>query len=173
MIRLLRNNKNSKRSFRLSGYTLIELVVAVSISGILVSGMMSSLFIALKSSDSTSSTAAVTRHAHQVVAQMAAELEFALSIPANGTNSITVTVPDQDADTSPETITWSWSGTIGDPLTREFNGGSAVNMIDSIELFQPVRMPGTSPTDYVLIELRVTSDSNTTIQAAAPLVNTP
>jgi hypothetical protein len=134
---------------------------------------MSSLFIALKASDSTSGTAAVTRNAHQVVAQMTAELQFARTIPANSTNSITVTVPDQDGDTVAETITWSWSGTIGAPLTRRFNGGPTVNMIDSIELFLPVRMPATGPTDYVLIELRVTSDSNTTIQTAAPLTNTP
>lgn len=156
-----------------SGYTLIELTIATGISGILLSGMMSSVFIALKASDSTSGAPAVTRNAHQVVAQMTAELQFAESIPASGTNSITVTVPDQNGDTIAETITWSWSGTIGDPLTRQFNGGTTVNMIDSIELFTPVPMPTTGPADFVLIELRVTSDSNTTIQAAAPLPNTP
>lgn len=156
-----------------SGYTLIELTVSVGISGILVSGMMSALFVSLKASDSTSGPSAVTRNAHQIVAQLVADLQFAESIPASSSNSITVTIPDQDGDTVSETVSWNWSGAAGAPLTRQLNGGTTVNMINSIQQFVLERKPAASPTDFVLIELRVTTDSNTTIQAAAPLVNTP
>ncbi|MBP90055.1 MAG: hypothetical protein CMJ64_25665 [Planctomycetaceae bacterium] len=45
------------------------------------------------------------------------------------------TVPDRDADGDVETIRYSWSGTAAASLMREYNGGTAVGVVDDIHAF--------------------------------------
>jgi hypothetical protein len=42
-------------------------------------------------------------------------------------------VPDRTGDGNPETIRYAWSGTVGAPLTRQYNGGTAATIIDSVQ----------------------------------------
>jgi prepilin-type N-terminal cleavage/methylation domain-containing protein len=158
---------------RRHGFSLLELTVSVGISSILMVGMGSALFVSLRATEPSTGIAAIAADAHEVVAQMTAELQFAKTIPASSANSITITIEDRTGDAADETIVYAWSGTVGDPLTRQFNGGTVIDMIDSVEVFFLQKMPETGPVKFVLIEVQVTSNADTTIQSAAPLVNTP
>ena len=68
-------------------------------------------------------------------------------------NAITFDVADRNhGDPGPETITYAWAGTPGDPLTRQYNGGTIVNLQEDVQEFDlrydllatTVQIPGPS-----------------------------
>lgn len=116
------------------GYTLVELVACVAATSILVAGMGSVVMVAARSTNQD------TLPARQIQVSMAvhdilAELQFAISFSERTANAVEFTVADRDADTIAETIRYAWSGTAGDPLTREYNGAAAVNYLDNVQTF--------------------------------------
>src|SRR5690606_30888846 len=48
----------------------------------------------------------------------------------------TIAVPDRTGDGRPETIRYSWSGVVGDPLLYEYNGGAALSILDGVQQFR-------------------------------------
>ena len=60
----------------------------------------------------------------QALVELLADLEFALAFSEKTDHALTFTVPDRDGDFISETIRYAWSGTPGDPLTRQYNGGA-------------------------------------------------
>jgi hypothetical protein len=48
---------------------------------------------------------------------------------------IEFTVADRNGDEVDETIHYEWSNTPGDPLTRQYNGGAVVNLLEDVNLF--------------------------------------
>jgi len=43
------------------------------------------------------------------------------------------TVADRDGDDVVETLRWEWSGTAGDPLTRQYNGADPVALLEGVQ----------------------------------------
>ena len=125
----------SSHPARHRGFTLIEVVMALVIAGILVTAMMSFLFIGLKAVPSASDGATNTILAGRVLDQIAGELETALLLVAQTPTSIAFTVPPRGTDTTPERISYSWSGNPGDPLTRQYNQGPVVAVVDAVSQF--------------------------------------
>ncbi len=85
--------------------------------------------------DAPGSTAAVATAA-EVAGQIAGELRFARSFLERTANTIEFTVADRSGDAVPETIRYAFSGTPGDPLTRQYNGGTVVSIIEAVEEFE-------------------------------------
>jgi len=118
------------------GHTLIELVAALAIVGVLVLGMASAVLMASRAVDPRNPQLA--RHAAAEAAErLARELQFAYAFSARSSDAVTFTIPDRrsDGDTAPESVRYAWSGTAGDPLTRVYNGSAAAVVIDDVREF--------------------------------------
>ncbi|MEM8945429.1 MAG: hypothetical protein AAGD11_09610 [Planctomycetota bacterium] len=121
--------------YRRAGYTLLELAVASASSVVLVGGLASSIFIAAQSLDVTDGTLADARRANQILDQINHDLQSAVMLSELSSTAVTMSVPDRDGDNVPETIRYAWSGVAGDPLTKVYNGGTAVTVAGNVQGF--------------------------------------
>ncbi len=159
---------------RTSGYTLFELVVAMTSATVLMAGMASTIYIAFQGSDLTSGATANTLAGLAQLSEMTSELQFALTVTEKEVTAITFTVADRtDADTNPETIRYSWSGTAGDPLTRQDNGGATVALVDNVHDFGIEYHKPSVSIEYVTLWIRVSADSQAAVETTIPLLNQP
>jgi Carbohydrate binding domain len=118
------------------GYMLVELMVAMVGASVLMVGLSSTIFIALKATDTSNTPTSATIEGNAALTDLLSDLEFALSITEQTANAITFTLPDRDGDSNPETIRYAWSGTPGDPLTRQYNGGAVATLTENVHVFQ-------------------------------------
>lgn len=63
------------------------------------------------------------------VQRMRAELRYATRIASLASTSVQFTHPDVTGDGNEDTVLYSWTGTPGDPLTRQVNGGAAETIL--------------------------------------------
>lgn len=115
------------------GFTLIELMVSMTIVAILMAAMVSAVLITTRSIDDGTSAAARTVTSRSVTSQITRDLHFALDFSERTDKAVTFTVPDRDGDLAPETVRYAWSGVVGDPLTKEYNGGPAVVIAEDVQ----------------------------------------
>ena len=101
-----------------------------------MAGLSSTMFLALKATDTSNTPASATIEGNAALNEIIADLEFALAFSEQTTNAITFTVPDRDGDSNPETIRYAWSGTPGDPITRQYNGGTVTRLVEDVHVFQ-------------------------------------
>ena len=118
-----------------SGHTLIELVMAMSAATMLMGGLASTIYISSRALDSGGSAPVQTFRAAETLDDVMADLQYATSITERTANAVTFDVPDRDGDDMPETIRYSWSGTPGDPLSMEYNGGAAAVLMENVQQF--------------------------------------
>ena len=119
-------------STRRNGVTLFELIISLTASSFLLVGIGSSLYIATQATDPQLGSVQGTVDGSQTLCDLAAELGFAQSFTERTATSVEFTVADRTGDTNPETIRYAWSGTLGDPLTRQFNGGAVIIMLENV-----------------------------------------
>ena len=156
------------------GFTLIELIVSLTAASVLIVSLSSTIFIALRASDTSNTPAANTLEGLVRLSDMAAELQYTQTISEQTATAITVTVPDRnDPDTNPETIRYAWSGTAGDPLTRQYNGGTVANLVEDVHDFGVQYYQPAAVVEYITIGIQVTSDSRTSVETSIPLLNQP
>lgn len=117
------------------GFTLIEMVLALGILSILLVAGQSAIRIAGHSLPDSNSPTFSSEIGEQALAQLASELRYAQSVTQMSANSITFTVAARGTDSSPETICYSWDGTPGDPLTRQYNSDAPVNVETNVNSF--------------------------------------
>jgi len=118
------------------GYTLVELVVSIAIMSILMAGIASAVLIASHAMPGGQTPLETAVEAIDVVDQIASELLYATTITENTASAVTFTVADRShGDSGPETIRYAWSGTPGDPLTRQYNGGTTVTVCQDVQDF--------------------------------------
>jgi len=157
------------RSIR-RAFTLVELVASMAGASILVAGMASTMFVALRASNPTNTPAAGMLAALTCMSDMSAELQYATSPPVFSSSppSLTVTVPDRsDADTATETIRYAWSGVAGAPLTRSYNGGTAVAVIPSVHAVSvDLGMP-----EFMIIRVQPTTSSRSVVETSITFLN--
>jgi Tfp pilus assembly protein PilW len=155
------------------GFTLVELVVSMLGASVLMCGLGSSMFIALKATDTSSTPSWAVLQGNAQLDDIAADLKYAQTITEQTATAVTVTAPDRNTDSNPETIRYAWSGTPGDPLTREYNGGTASNAMEDVYAFDILYYQPATSVEYLTIELQVSSDSRANVQTAIPLLNRP
>jgi len=117
------------------GFTLIEMVLALGILGVLMLAGQSAIRIAAHSVPSSSSPTYSAGNGQRALAQLASELSYATSITSMTSTSVVFTVAARGSDTSPETISYSWDGVVGDPLTRQYNSNAAQNVASTVNAF--------------------------------------
>ncbi|HYO26325.1 MAG TPA: prepilin-type N-terminal cleavage/methylation domain-containing protein [Lacipirellulaceae bacterium] len=161
------------RRRRARGFTLLELIVSLAAAATLMVGMSSTMYIALRAAnpDHLGSPAALRSLA--CTAHLAAELQFALSVTEAGGTAMTFTVPDRgDADSTPDTIRYAWASA-GQPVTRQYNGGTATAVLSSAQSVALQYDPSSAAPRTVTVRIQATADAGTTIETAIPLLNMP
>jgi type II secretory pathway pseudopilin PulG len=157
---------------RRQAFTLVEMVTALASAAILSAGLVSTMLIALRASNPANTPAAGMLQALGCMADMAAELQYAVAVTEYTANAITVTVPDRtDANATPETIRYAWSGTAGAPVTRSYNGAAAVNVIPSVQSFALEYSPTAAAADFVTVRIRTTASTRSIVETSFALVN--
>lgn len=150
---------------RRRGYTLIELIVSMGSATMLIAGLASALFTSSSAMSLDSGSQAKRQQSAEIQADLMADLQYALNFSERTANAVTFTVPDRDGDSNPETIRYAWSGTAGDPLTYEYNNGTAVTLADDVQSFDLSYLTRTMQPDFNGPEnvlFVVTSSSNPT-----------
>ena len=123
------------------GNTLLELTVALPIMAMLMLGLASAIKVSFQAVPDGTSISATTLTGSRAMDLLSADVTFATSITSDVTmpgasKSLTFTIPDRDgiAPTT-ETVTYSWSGVMGDPLLRTFNG-TTTTVATNVQEFQ-------------------------------------
>jgi prepilin-type N-terminal cleavage/methylation domain-containing protein len=120
---------------RCRGFTLVEMVVTVAVMSVIMLGVGSAMIIAGHAVPDAGNPAAASIAAAQVADQITTELQYATAINSYTANVIEFRVADRDGNDVPETIRYAWSGTPGDPLTRQYNSAAPVTMLDDVHEF--------------------------------------
>lgn len=133
---------------RTRGFTLVEVLVAMAITTLILAAMVSSALLAGKAVPDPNDAPSAAMTAAQVNDQIAGELETATLILEQTPTAITFTVPPRGNDTSPERIRYSWAGTSGAPLLRQYNRGQATAVIAAVDQFSITPVIATSTETY-------------------------
>ncbi len=117
------------------GSTLIEMVASVAATSILLAGMGSVVMVAARSIDEDALPMR-QMEASLSLQEILADLEYAVSFNERTATTVEFTVADRNADTAAETIRYTWSGAPGDPLRRKYNGGTEVDCLSNVHVFE-------------------------------------
>lgn len=166
-----------RRGVSQRGYTLVELVVSMGVMSVLMMGMGSVILIASKALPDGQSPLEITIQSSAIADQIAGELRYAMSVTETTPTALEFAVPDRNHGAAgAETIRYEWSGTLGDPLTRQYNGGTVVSVVEDVQAFDltynvKVVQAGFAPSALEGAETLLTSyetdDSNFAITADA------
>ena len=118
-----------------SAFTLVELVVSVLVTTILVTGLTSVLLVASRALPDESRPTDKVAQESQIADQIVSELEQALYFTERAAHAVAFTVADRNADGSPEWIRYAWANTATSPLTRQYNNGAALTVLDAVNSF--------------------------------------
>lgn len=122
-------------SFQRSGFTLVELILSLSVATLLLGGIVSAMVIASHALPNRQTQARTMTADYPVLDQIGGELSAAAAFVQRSATTVEFTVADRDANGSPETIHYEWSGTPGDPLKRSYNGGTLATVAEDVREF--------------------------------------
>jgi prepilin-type N-terminal cleavage/methylation domain-containing protein len=117
------------------GYTLVELAMAVSVAAVLMGGLGTAVILAGRAVPDQEDPTRLTAEAYHVAEQIAGELFCAYVFTERSANAVEFYVHDRDGDLNPEVIRYAWSGAPGDPLIRQYNGSTAVEVASDVRDF--------------------------------------
>ncbi len=114
------------------GFSLIEVVTSLTIISVLLVAMGSAMVIAARGLPDPTSPLAEKVDAAEVIRQLANEVAYATAVLTASPTELQFVVNRNGA---PTTISYSWSGTPGDPLVRQYDAGTPVNVLESVQQF--------------------------------------
>lgn len=123
------------QSHQRSGFSLAEMVVAISVIGTLSLGLASAVLLTQRAAPDANSSGQRLAVAYGVLDELRADLSLAISVSELRDNAVTFLVGDRDNDGDLEKLRYEWSGTSGDALTRSVNDGAAIPLAASISEF--------------------------------------
>jgi prepilin-type N-terminal cleavage/methylation domain-containing protein len=130
--------KNSRRLLTTRSsraFTLVEMSTSLVILSILLLACGSIVMMATRAtSDGTTRNLSQMQSA-DAASQMTDDLNVALNFTQRTATATTFTVPDRLNLGTPQTITYSWDGIPGDPLMRQFNGGTNTVLLSGVQNF--------------------------------------
>lgn len=121
---------------RFDGYTLIEVMVALSVSLLVIAGLQSCLTLALQTIPNPNSPRQREIAATEVLQKLSDDLEYCLWIVDSTPNRIVMVVPDRDRDGQPERVGYRWtSNGVGD-VFRKYNDQTEKVLIEQVASFR-------------------------------------
>ena len=134
------------------GFSLIEMMVVVVISGLIVLGLVTLFTGGARSWISGQSQLEAQRNARQAMDIMVREIREGKSVSSGTTTSITVDIPLLGSDDA-HSVTYTWSGVSGDPINRE--GNPLINNVKTLNFTYP-----DASKVHILLEVDVDDDGN-------------
>jgi prepilin-type N-terminal cleavage/methylation domain-containing protein len=116
-------------------YTLVELVLATAVIGIVLLGAQSAVLLASRAIPDPRGGPAAVVAASGALGGLADDLAVATAVSVMTPTDILFTVPDRTGDGNADTIRFSWTGTKGQPLLRTLNGGTPEPVADDVQSF--------------------------------------
>lgn len=124
-------------------FSIIELVVGMAAMSVLVLGTSSAIILSSRALPTPTGKLQRTKDTRAALDQVHAELALAVEITELTATTIAFTVADRGhGDPGSETIRYSWSGTAGQPLYREYNGGDKAILSNGVTRFALTSTPG-------------------------------
>lgn len=117
------------------GFTLIEMVVSLTILAVVMTGTYSLVLLASKMVPGRTSPQTCTLEGARTLEQLSADLAYATAVTDLQVSSITFTVPDRTGDGAGESLRYTWSGIAGDSLMYSLNGAAEVPIADDVREF--------------------------------------
>lgn len=114
------------------GFTLIETIVAVSISGVLLLSLGSVIIVASRAVPTGQETVVTAAAVERGIALIQADLEDAIDLASNS-DVFLIGVPDRNGDGKDDVIRYSLDGS--GSLSRSQNGADAVTVLRDIKDF--------------------------------------
>jgi prepilin-type N-terminal cleavage/methylation domain-containing protein len=133
---------------RRSAFTLVEMLAAMAITTIVLAATVSAALLAGRAVPDPKDAASAAMDAARAADQIAAELETATLVVEQTATSLAFVVPPRGSDTNGEYIRYSWAGTSGSPLLRQYNRGPPVAAIDQVDQFSVTPTISTSTETY-------------------------
>lgn len=104
------------------GFTMMELIVALSISTAVMLGVVSLLSLASSAVPQPGGIQETAVDGADFLARLTSDIACATQITQAEAAAITIIVPDRTGDAVAETISYSWDAGVGDPVIRDYNG---------------------------------------------------
>ena len=124
------------RRSRRRGLTLAELLTSTTIMVILMGAMTSAILVASHALPNGQNPLEKKTQAADIVDQIAGDLVFATTLIRSDADVVRFTVPDRGHGAAgPETMSYAWSGTPGDPLTHQYNGCPDITLCEDVHNF--------------------------------------
>ena len=158
------------RTTRRRGVTLIELITSLVTAAVLLAGISSSIFIAVRASDPKKTPAVSVLESSARLADMTMDLQYAQTIALATATGVTATVADRNGDNNPETIRYAWAG-VGQPLTRQYNGGTTATIASSVQVFDIQYVPSSAAPQYLVLRLQGLSQASSAVETYLTLFN--
>ncbi|MEM8738726.1 MAG: prepilin-type N-terminal cleavage/methylation domain-containing protein [Planctomycetota bacterium] len=117
------------------GFSLVEMVISLSVISLLMVGMTSAVVLASRALPSNTAPAAATADAGHALQLLRDDLRAATAVHPLGPASLTLNLPDRDGDGLPEVVAYAWAGGPDDPLTRSVNGQPPHELLDRVQAF--------------------------------------
>lgn len=160
-----------------NAFTLIETVLSLGIVSVIALSTTSIVLLSSRAMPTNGDTDVANVNTREVTGRIAAELSGATSIVSVAARSIVFTVPDRDGDGTEETFRYRWSGTPGDPLEWQYNGGAAITVASGVRDFtvsvnaatvaQSAAGPSAWGDEQVLYEHQGTFSNSTEVKGTA------
>ena len=175
------SNRSADTETARVGFTLLELVASMISAGILLLGLMSTLIVASRATDSNNTPAPAAINSATVLEQLFSELNSATGFTTRTDKSIEFTVPDRDNNGMAETIRYEWSGNGGNGLQRQINGSAMTEIASDVHGFSLVYetlvdSSGTETVTYltrVIATLQISSFSSASTTLSCQILNQP
>ena len=112
-----------------ASFTLVEVLVAISISSMLFLSLSAALSGTLDTTADVSQQFASWQTVSSALLRMEKEVSLATQFATTGLRQVSFSVPDITGDGADDLVQYSWSGTVGAPLTRTVNGAGSINVL--------------------------------------------
>lgn len=122
-------------SVRISGFTLIELIVSMVIITAVLLASQSAMLVAARALPSQSSHFERINQTADVLDLLAADLRYAIAIEKRTSTEVVLQTPDRNGDKAAERIAYTWSGKAGDSLYRRYNNETPQAIADNVQEF--------------------------------------
>jgi prepilin-type N-terminal cleavage/methylation domain-containing protein len=100
------------------GFTLLEVIVSSMLLSIVVSAASALLFVTARAAPVTDDPGVAAAETLRALDLLSSELAFATRVTAAEAHRVEFVIRDRDSDGADDTISYRWSGAVGDPWTR-------------------------------------------------------
>jgi prepilin-type N-terminal cleavage/methylation domain-containing protein len=159
-------------------FTLAEVVLSLSVMSIVTGAAVSAmLMVSHALPDDERDAAAETWEA---LLRLEQDLAYAATFSKTDLTNVEFEVDDRGHGAAgEEEFRFEWSGDAGDPLTREYNGGAVVAILDDVQHFRLTyhtavdAKSGDTKLCSITIELQSGSDTANRLQTEVRILNGP